>query len=232
MPSRNSSAETDAPTASVRTMRVPGWACSRPSRMRLTVAWVDCSLPCGSSRTSTESSAPKRWTPASATCAEARPARILPKSAGPGVRTSMTMPPRKSMPRCRPGWKNRMMDAIDSTADVARPANRPRMNLISVWSGTSRNSGRKNMGLDRQEDGTGADVPAHHEQPRHEDGGEHGGDDADGDGDREALHRAGAKGEQHDVGEKRGRVAVDDGAVGAAEPGLERVQRRAAVADL
>ena len=41
------------------------------------------------------------------------------------------------------------------------------------------------------------------------------GDDADGDGHGETAHRRGAEDEQHHVRQERGRVTVDDRAVGA-----------------
>ena len=55
----------------------------------------------------------------------------------------MTMPPEKSMPRCRPGWKNKMMEAVDSTAETISPMNRPFMNWMRVPSGTRRKCGRR-----------------------------------------------------------------------------------------
>ena len=65
--------------------------------------WLPASVGCTSNRTATELSSPNRCTPEECTPWAASAARSRGKSAGSGVRASITMPPAKSMPRLRPG---------------------------------------------------------------------------------------------------------------------------------
>src|SRR5689334_18359452 len=97
-----------------------------------------------------------------------------------GVRASITTPPAKSMPRCRPGWKNSTTEAVERIAETIRPMNRPRMKRKRVLSGTRRSMGRS-MGSDRKQPGPVRHVPARDQQAGEQPGGEEGGGDADGD---------------------------------------------------
>ena len=78
-----------------------------------------------------------------------------------------------------------------------------------------------------QQGGAAGGVPAHHHHAGEHRGGEQRGDDAHGDGDGEAADGAGAEHEKHHMGQEGGRVAVDNGAVGAAEAVFERRHRLA-----
>ena len=70
------------------------------------------------------------------------------------------------------------------------------------------------------------------QQPHQHDGGEHRNQDAHADGDGKTANGAGADREQDQHLDERGRVRIDNGAVGAAEAGLERRDDAAGLAGL
>src|SRR6202011_678889 len=70
--------------------------------------------------------------------------------------------------------------------------------------------------------------PPGDDQARQGEGGEHGGDDADAEGDRKAAHRAGTDEEQHEGGDEGGDVGIENGGERAGKSRVDRADRRAA----
>src|SRR5262252_3803422 len=127
------------------------------------------------------------------------------------------------------------MATMDSTAEIGKLTRRKLMKSKLVSSGTMRRrctflvpNGRLNRhGLVAHHA-----HPPRHDQSRHGEGSEQGGDDADPECNGESANRAGADEEQHRGGDERGDVGVQNGGKRAGKPGVDRSNGCAPMAHL
>src|SRR4051812_50212069 len=121
-----------------------------------------------------------------------------------------------------------MTDSVLRTAETTSPAIRPFMNWIDVLSGTSRRC-RISWSLYRQDLRTAPTHPQEDHQTHEQGRGGHRGENADADGDGEALHRARAEDVEQQHLDQCREIGIDDGRESAREAGVECRHRRAAV---
>src|SRR5258708_20759517 len=165
-----------------------------------------------------------------------RVARIEAVSAVPDLaRTSISVPPLKSMPKFSPWVKNSVIATIESNAEIGKLMRRKGVKSKCVLSGTIRSDGSQPKQLTTVSTAirmpspirtkcvtTGSAFsnrhalrplpphPGRHDQAGKGKGGEHRGDDADAERHGEAAHRAGADIEQHGSGDESGDVGIQD----------------------
>src|SRR6202035_5739978 len=150
-------------------------------------------------------------------------------------RTSISVPPLKSMPKFRPWVKNSVIATIESSAEIGKLMRRKRVKSKCVSSGTIRSDGSQPNALTTVSTamrmpspirtkcvtaGSGFSnghalrprppYPGCHDQAGKRERGENRGDDADAERHREAAYRAGADIEQHGGGDESGDVGIKD----------------------
>src|SRR5690554_788187 len=131
-------------------------------------------------------------------------------------------PPTKSTPRLSPLVATSAIEAIISRTLIENTGTRQRRNLMFVLSGMSLMSFMAGS-LQHEFRRALLAKPARDPQARHRDRGEHRGDDADDQHDRETADRTGAE-HEHDHGRNRiGDVRVEDGAAGFLVAKLHRL---------
>src|SRR3984893_12339927 len=183
-------------------------------------------------------------------------ARIAAMSAVPDLaRTSISVPPLKSMPKFNPWVKNSVIAIIESSAEIGKLMRRKRVKSKCVLSGTIRSDGKipSTLTTDSTAMRTPSPMrikcvtagsacsnryalrplpphPASYDQPGKRKRREHRGDDADAERHGEATHRTGADIEQHGGGDEGGDVGVQDRRQRALEAGVDRGNRVASAA--
>src|SRR4029077_8439861 len=177
--------------------------------------------------------------------------RIAPISAVPDLaRTSISVPPLKSMPKFKPWVKNSVIATIESVAEIGKEIRRNCVKSKCVSSGTIRSDGSQPKQLTTVSPAmtmpspmrtkcvtTGSAFsnrhglrplpphPGRHDQPGQGKGGENRGDDADAERHGEAAHRPGANVKQHGGCNESRDVGIQDGRERALEPRIDRRDR-------
>ena len=139
-----------------------------------------------------------------------------------------TWPPTKSTPRLRPATPTSARLATVAMIDRTSARLRQRMKSMLVLSGTSFSSFIGPVPQMLSTRGPLALDPERDQHPGEVDRGEHRGDDADHQHDREAADRAGAEIEHQHGGDDVGDVGVEDRGRGFLVARLERVEHLAA----
>src|SRR3546814_448450 len=231
-PDSISSWPTVGPTNSVRRYSTPGPSASRTRLVAL--IWAASSPVCRWIRIRSSRSAPNSCRLTSPTPNPFRVLRSPEISAGPGVRTSIRMPPLKSIPKFSPAVASATNEPRTRTAERTKQKTRARSTGTRAPRGMNRTgfSMMRFPGSDRQHGGTPAAHPDHRDQPRHHHRGEHGSEDADTERHREAFDRPRPERIQEHHREQRRQVRIDDRRPGSLVAGVHRIDRRPAVVDL
>src|SRR6476659_2735898 len=169
------------------------------------------------------------------------------------ARTSISVPPLKSMPKFSPWVKNSVIAKIDSSAEIGKLMRRKRVKSKCVLSGTTRRAGSRPSALTtlsttitmpspiRTKCVTSAfldrhavrPLPSHpggDDQAGQLKGSENRGDDADAERHGKTTDRTGADIEKHGGGDEGGDIGVEDRRQRALEAGVDRGNRVAAAA--
>src|ERR1700676_3965853 len=254
MPYASNSPETRGPTTSTR--RYSTVSPSAP-RTFCTASCCAASPPgCSATLISTSSGPPNCCNCTSPSPRLLSEARIEAMSAVPVLaRTSISVPPLKSMPKFSPWVKNSVIARIESSAEIGKLMRRKRGKSKCVLSGTIRSDGSQPKQLTTVSTAirTPSEMrtkcvtvdsgfsnrhalrplpphPGRHDQAGQGKCGKNRGNDADAERHGEAAHRPGADIEQHRGGDESGDVGIEDGRQRALEAGVDGRDRIAPAA--